>query len=85
MSISTVLRFLLGYRKAIVEVAYCPIALLVGGLFVLSAGFAREYDGEDLLSEPWYVGIPLLASLVSSFILHLVSSRKLLLRAGRLF
>lgn len=79
MSISTVLRFLLGYQKAIVEVAYCPNALLVGGLFVLSAGFAREYDGEDLLSEPWYstVGVP-------GLVVHSISSDKFFLRAARL-
>jgi hypothetical protein len=43
--------------------------LWAGLLLVISAGFAREYDGEDLLHEPWHVVIPVGASLVTSFIL----------------
>jgi hypothetical protein len=42
----------------------------LGLLFVLSAGFAREYDGEDLLHEPWHLGIPLVASLGTSILLY---------------
>ena len=38
-------------------------------MFVLSAGFAREYDARDLLAEPWFLIIPLGASFVSSFVL----------------
>src|SRR5206468_2426101 len=41
--------------------------------FVLSAGLAREYDGEDLLAEPWHLAIPLGASLASSFLLFAVA------------
>lgn len=41
-------------------------------MFVLSAGFAREYDNEDLLHEPWYLLLPLLASLVASLLLFSV-------------
>src|SRR5205085_6636802 len=37
-----------------------------------SAGFAREYDGEDLWHEPWHLLIPLAASLVSSFVLFTI-------------
>jgi hypothetical protein len=36
----------------------------------LAAGFAREYDGEDLLFEPWHLLIPLGASVVSSLLLY---------------
>jgi hypothetical protein len=36
---------------------------------VLSAGFAREYDGEDLSAEPWHLLIPFAASLATSFLL----------------
>jgi hypothetical protein len=39
---------------------------------VLSAGFAREYDGEYLVADWWYVVIPLAASLVGSFALTLI-------------
>ena len=33
---------------------------------MISAGFAREYDGEDLLREPFHIFIPLAASFVAS-------------------
>jgi hypothetical protein len=42
----------------------------VGLLFVLAAGFAREYDGEDLLREPWHLLLPLGASLATSALLY---------------
>jgi len=35
----------------------------------LLPAFAREYDGEDLLHEPWHLLLPLVASLATSFIL----------------
>jgi len=71
MTIKTLLKYLCGNRQAIFEVAGQPKLLWVGLLFVLSAGFAREYDQEDLWYEPWYLLIPLGASLVSSFVLYL--------------
>jgi hypothetical protein len=69
MNLLTLPRYLLGDRRAILEIAGCRGALLLGGLFVLSAGFAREYDGEDLLAEPWHVLLPLAASLGTSLLL----------------
>lgn len=69
MGIATLLRFLFGGGQAISDVATCRGALWVGALFVLSAGFAREYNQEDLLRDPWYVLIPLVASLATSFVL----------------
>jgi hypothetical protein len=69
VGIGTLLRYLIGGREAILEIAGNRHALWVGLLFVLSAGFAREYDGEDLLNEPWHLVLPLGASLVSSFLL----------------
>lgn len=69
MGIATLLRFLFGGRQAIIDVATCQGTLWVGALFVLSAGFAREYNQEDLLRDPWYVLIPLVASLATSFVL----------------
>jgi hypothetical protein len=64
--------FLIGRREAILGLAACPQALWIGLLLVLSAGFAREYDGEDLLHEPWYLIIPLAASLVTSYLLFVM-------------
>jgi hypothetical protein len=73
VGIGTLARYLIGDRGAILEVAANRHALWVGVLFVLSAGFAREYDGEDLLHEPWHLLIPLGASLASSFVLFTVA------------
>jgi hypothetical protein len=70
MTLSTLPRFLIGQRQAIVEVVSCRASLWLGMLFVLSAGFAREYNQEDLLHDPWYLLVPLAASLVTSFVLH---------------
>jgi hypothetical protein len=72
MSIKTLLRYLIGNRDAILQIATNRRALWLGLLFVLSAGFAREYDGEDLLREPWHLLLPLGASLGSSLLLFLL-------------
>jgi hypothetical protein len=69
MTIKSLFTFLLGSRKAILDIVRSPHALWIGLLLVLSAGFAREYDGEDLLREPWHLVLPLGASLVTSFLL----------------
>src|SRR5919204_6475497 len=69
MPIRTLLRYLLGDRQAIFVIAADRWALVLGFLFVLSAGFAREYDGEDLLHEPWHAVLPVGASLLTSFLL----------------
>jgi hypothetical protein len=71
MSIRTWLRYLIGDRQAILELAAAPQALFVGALFVLSAGFAREYDAEDLLHEPWHLLLPFAASLITSVVIFL--------------
>ncbi len=78
MTIGTLLRYLIGNRQAIMDIANCPLALGVGLLFVLSAGFAREYDGEDLWAEPWHLLIPVAASIVTSLILFLLAFTKFL-------
>jgi hypothetical protein len=70
VGVGTWLRFLVGRADAIVRVAGCRRGLLVGLLFVLSAGFAREYDHEDLLREPWHLLIPAVASVGLSFVLY---------------
>lgn len=73
MNGATVIRYLLGNRQAIREITHCPAAVWVGLLFVLSAGLAREYDGEDLLHEPWHTLLPLGVSLVTSLALFLLA------------
>jgi hypothetical protein len=66
VGIRTLIRYLVGDEDAILELAGNRWSLLVGLLFVLSAGFAREYDGQDLLHEPWHLLIPLAVSVVAS-------------------
>jgi hypothetical protein len=72
MTLLTLAKYLVGSREAILSVARSPQAIWIGLLFVLAAGFAREYDGEDLLHEPWHLLIPLGASLASSLVLYLL-------------
>ncbi|MEQ8785445.1 MAG: hypothetical protein RIC55_04070 [Pirellulaceae bacterium] len=68
----TLAKFLIGSREAIEQIARAPQAIFVGLLFVLSAGLAREYDGEDLLHEPWHLLLPLAASLATATLLYLL-------------
>src|SRR5688572_20436638 len=82
MSIPTMFQFLAGRRRAILEVAGRRGWLAVGFLFVLAAGFAREYDGADLLAEPWHLLLPLVASLGLSFVLFLPIYLRLAARVG---
>jgi hypothetical protein len=70
MTLLTIGQYLIGNRDAILCIARCPQALWIGLLFVIAAGFAREYDGEDLLHEPWHLFIPLGASVASSAVLY---------------
>jgi hypothetical protein len=72
MRILTLIQFLFGTRRGIFSVAACRHAAWLGLVFVISAGFAREYDGEDLLHEPWHLALPLAASLLTSFLLFLL-------------
>jgi hypothetical protein len=73
MGIRTLIGYLLGKRDAILQLAANPWALPIGLVFVVSAGFAREYDGEDLLHEPWHLVLPLAASLGSSLVLFFLA------------
>ena len=68
-TIGTWLRFLVGSREAILRIARSRQALWLGFVFVLSTGFAREYDGADLWHEPWHLVLPLVASLGTSLVL----------------
>ncbi len=54
-ALATLGLFLLGNGEAIRRLAATPRLWLVGLLFTFSAGLAREYDAEDLLSEPWHL------------------------------
>lgn len=80
MRIRTLFLYLTGDRRAILELAADRSALWIGLAFVLSAGFAREYDGADLLREPWHLVIPVGASLVAASLLFLVVCGRLFLR-----
>jgi hypothetical protein len=70
--VRTLLLYLIGDRQAILDLAADRRALWVGLVFVLSAGFAREYDGQYLLREPWHLLIPIGASLGAASLLFLV-------------
>jgi hypothetical protein len=72
LTVATWLRFMIGQRDAIQVVAKSRDALWVGLVFVLSAGLAREFDGEYLLREPWYALLPLGASLATSLVLYAI-------------
>lgn len=62
--------FLIGSRAAILDAAaHWRASLLVGALLVLSAGFARNYDGEDLRAEPMWLLGPFAASMITSLLL----------------
>src|SRR5688500_10981748 len=68
----TILKYLLGSRDAIERIAACRQAPWLGFLLVFSAALAREYDGQDLLHEPWPLLLPLAASLGTSFVLYVL-------------
>jgi hypothetical protein len=66
MRVATIFAYLAGRRAAILEVAADRQALGVGGLLVLSAGLARNYDQASLIHEPWRLLGPFAASLAIS-------------------
>lgn len=72
VSVVTVARYLTGRKDAILALAAYRKLWLLAAVFVLSAGFAREYDGEDLLHEPWHLLIPHAASIVTSVLLYIL-------------
>ncbi len=83
MKVRTVLAYLFGSRRAILDVARSPWAPACGGLLVLSAALAREYDGADLVHEPWQALAPLGASLVSGTLLFAIVHGAALVRRDR--
>jgi len=70
VTVSTLVKYLLGNRDAILRIANCRGAVWVGLIFVLSAGLAREYDGADLVHDPVIALVPVAASLATSFLLY---------------
>src|SRR5262245_57749724 len=64
LGVGLLFRFLIGQRGAIETAARQGRRLVwIALLLVVSAGLAREYDGEDLLARPWFVLAPLAVSL----------------------
>src|SRR4051812_46517892 len=74
MGLRTLLLYLIGNRQAILTLAANRWTVWLGAVFVLSAGLAREYDGADLLHEPWWLLIPFGASIGASFFLAMLAS-----------
>jgi hypothetical protein len=68
----TVLGFLFFQKDSIMCIASSHTARWLGLVFVLSAGLAREYDGEYLIGEPWHLVLPLAASVVGCTALTLL-------------
>tara|TARA_R110000782_G_scaffold23887_1_gene62111 strand:+ start:941 stop:2260 length:1320 start_codon:yes stop_codon:yes gene_type:complete len=68
----TLASFLIGRRDAIERIAVSRSATVASFVFVLTAGIAREYDGEYLLAEPWHALRPLGASAVTGTVLFLL-------------
>ncbi|MGA2435561.1 MAG: hypothetical protein ABSG25_09780 [Bryobacteraceae bacterium] len=66
---TTVLRFLVGQKAAIEEIAADRGALWAGFAFCLSTAFARHYDGKCLVREPWFLLAPAGAALLTSSVL----------------
>jgi hypothetical protein len=71
MRMATIPAYLVGNRRAILEIAADRSALGVAALLVLSAALARNYDGVSLLDEPWRLAGPFVASLAISIPLFL--------------
>ena len=72
ITLRTIVQFLAFQESAHRSVMQSRDMRWLGVLLVLSAGFAREYDGEYLLADWWYLVIPLAASLVGAFALTLI-------------
>ena len=70
MTWTTFAKYLIGRRSGIEEIARCPAAVWLGLAFVLLAGIARDYDGEDLVAQPYWLIVPFIASAATSFLLY---------------
>src|SRR5262245_10759862 len=72
VSLCTYIAFLFGSRRAIESVLTARGVFPLAVLLTISAGLAREYDGEYLVAEPWYVFVPLVVALGMATALWLV-------------
>lgn len=70
MNWATFAKYLIGRRSGIEEIARCPAAVWLGFAFVLLAGVARDYDGEDLVARPYWLIVPFVASSATSLLLY---------------
>ena len=68
----------LGRRDAILRIASTPRALYIAAALVLTAAVARDYDGENLLLEPYHLLAPFGVSLFTSFVIFTVLRATLL-------
>ncbi len=64
--------YLIGRRRAILNIAADRKALVVAAMLVLSAALARNYDRASLMDEPWRLLGPFAASLAISGPLFLI-------------
>ena len=80
MRIRTLGKYLVGDRRAILEVARSRDAIWIGFLLVISATLAREYDTHDLRSQPWHLLVPLGASLAMSTLLYALLHLRMMIR-----
>jgi hypothetical protein len=69
MQLRTLFLYLVGSREAILTIARSKHSLWIALLFVLSAGFAREYDQEDLSRSPGVLLLPLVSSWFAASVL----------------
>ncbi len=84
VKIATLPRYLVGHRDAILEIASSRSATMCSILFVISAALAREYDGEDLLHEPWHLVRPLIASWIAGTCLFVLVHGVAMIRDWRI-
>jgi len=66
----TIIQFLFGKREAIQKIADAKYALLLGFLFIVSAGLARNYDHHLLHKEFLWIGGPVVMSILSSVLIY---------------
>ncbi len=75
MRVATIFAYLIGRRRAILDIAADRKALVVAAMLVLAAALARNYDRASLMDEPWRLLGPFAASLAISGPLFLIISR----------
>jgi hypothetical protein len=64
VGVAAMIGVLVGNRTAILRAAAARGTIALGAVLVLAAGLARNYDGEDLRHEPWWLIVPFVVSAV---------------------